>query len=586
MTTSLIDAESFLVIDVGSKSTRAMLFDVVDGKYRYLGSGAGPTTVAAPYHSVSEGVRIAIDQLQSITGRLLISADEELITPSGIDGSGVDAFAATVSAGPPLKIVVVGLLESLSVESAYRVAKTVYGNVDYVISLNDRRKQEERIDAIMQLRPDLIIIAGGTDGGASQSILNLLEAVGLACYLMPKEMRPDVLFVGNPSLQDEIRTRIGDMVTLHFGPNVRPTLEVERLDSARAQLSRVYGKIRSRHLAGVKELNDWAGSRGVLPTSTAFGRVVQFLSKVHSTNKGVIGVDMGASWTTLAAAYNGELSLGVFPHPGASDDPLKIVAQSNLNQIKRWLTEDLPDETLREYLLNQSLYPTSLPVLPEEFSIDQALVRFWINSAMLNGLSSFPEGMNAARDKLLPWVEPVIATGSALVNAPSLAHSVLALLDGLQPNGVTTLIYDQNCIAPALGAAAATNPMLMIQILDSNAFLHVGTIIAPIGDARPGTPILRMKVTYENGHETSLEVKQGSLEVLPLPQGKSARLQLQPLQRFDIGMGAPGRGGGLKITGGALGVIIDARGRPLTLPDDLQKRAELNKKWLWRMGWQ
>jgi hypothetical protein len=79
-------------------------------------------------------------------------------------------------------------------------------------------------------------------------------------------------------------------------------------------------------------------------------------------------------------------------------------------------------------------------------------------------------------------------------------------------------------------------------------------------------------------------VKQGNLEVLQLPYGQTGRIQLQPLHRFDVGMGAPGRGGGLRVMGGTFGVIIDARGRPLSLPDDCSRRQELFKKWLWTLG--
>lgn len=38
--------------------------------------------------------------------------------------------------------------------------------------------------------------------------------------------------------------------------------------------------------------------------------------------------------------------------------------------------------------------------------------------------------------------------------------------------------------------------------------------------------------------------------------------------------------------GGAMGVIIDARGRPLQVPDDRARRQELFKKWLWNLGGQ
>ena len=110
MPTSLIDADSLLAIDIGSVTTRAVLFDVVDGRYRFLASGSASTTVDAPFNDVSEGVRNALDRLQSITGRKFVGGDERLIIPSRSDGAGVDTVAVTISAGPSIKVVLVGLL--------------------------------------------------------------------------------------------------------------------------------------------------------------------------------------------------------------------------------------------------------------------------------------------------------------------------------------------------------------------------------------------------------------------------------------------------------------------------------------------
>jgi hypothetical protein len=91
-------------------------------------------------------------------------------------------------------------------------------------------------------------------------------------------------------------------------------------------------------------------------------------------------------------------------------------------------------------------------------------------------------------------------------------------------------------------------------------------------------------MTYENGQETNFEVKYGSLQALPLPYGQTARLQLHPLHRADVGMGVPGRGGGFTVKGGVLGVVIDGRGRPIALPKDLAQRQELFRSWLWSLG--
>ena len=95
--------------------------------------------------------------------------------------------------------------------------------------------------------------------------------------------------------------------------------------------------------------------------------------------------------------------------------------------------------------------------------------------------------------------------------------------------------------------------------------------------------VLRARLTYDNGTEARADVKYGSLELLPLPTGQSARLTLQPQRGADVGFG-PGRGGTVSVSGGAMGVVIDGRGRPLALPDDPVRRRELIKKWLWTIG--
>jgi hypothetical protein len=104
-----------------------------------------------------------------------------------------------------------------------------------------------------------------------------------------------------------------------------------------------------------------------------------------------------------------------------------------------------------------------------------------------------------------------------------------------------------------------------------------------IASANYGDQVLRAKLTYSDGTEARAEVKFGGLELLPLPVGQNARLTLQPLRRADAGLG-PGRGGVVPVTGGALGVVIDARGRPLALPGDPVRRRELMKRWTYAVG--
>ena len=122
-----------------------------------------------------------------------------------------------------------------------------------------------------------------------------------------------------------------------------------------------------------------------------------------------------------------------------------------------------------------------------------------------------------------------------------------------------------------------------MQVLESGAFQSLGSAVSVIASASYGELVLRARLTYDNGSEARADVKYGSLELMPLATGQSAKLTLQPQHGADVGFG-PGRGGTVTVSGGAMGVVIDGRGRPLDLPDDPVRRRELIKKWLWTIG--
>jgi hypothetical protein len=583
MMTSIVNADSLLAVDVGAAMTRAMLFDVVDGRYRYLAGGESPSTHVAPFFDVREGVHTAIEQIQSITDRVLIGADEQLIIPCQPDGTGIDTFTATISIEPALNILVMGLLDDVSLESAKNLAQTTYSRIVGSISLNDHLDTQERINKIVRIKPDLVIAAGGAEAGASQSVLKLIEAVGLAAFLLPKENRPEILYVGNSELWEEVKVSLENITSISFSANVRPSLEDEHLEASRMQLARVFKKICAARTPGVTPLDIWANG-GLLPTSTAFGRVIQFLSKAHRNKKGVLGLDMSSHALTVAGARDGNLLLSVYPEYGLNGGTDDLNNHGNIDDIMRWLTSEKTADQVRDYLVNRSFYPGTIPVTLDELDLELAVLRVLLRKAIKAYAKRWPDTLQIGGETLIAPVEPILITGDLLSKLQDPAICALMILDGLQPTGVTTLIEDRNRIAAALGSAAALNPLLTVQVLDTSSFLHLGTVISPVGRARPGTPILKLKMTYPSGHESVLEVKQGALETLPLPSGQSANIQLQPLHRFDVGMGAPGRGGGLKVTGGALGVIVDARGRPFQYPTDLNRRRELVKKWLWTLG--
>jgi hypothetical protein len=583
MPVSLLQDTSLLAVNVGASSTRAVFFDVVDGQYRFIASGQAPSTAEAPFKDISLGVYQAITNLQTVTGKIFLDQNDQLITPVQADGSGVDAFAATLSAGPALRAVVVGLLSDVSMQSAQRLAETAYLQVIETFGLNDPRKPDEQIDAILRARPDVILLTGGTDGGASRSVQKILEAVGLACYLMPEEKRPMILFAGNQSLKASVQESLGNLTpSLHFSPNVRPSLDTEDLAPASRELAQVFSDVRKRNMPGVDELNTWTGGR-TLPTAYAEGRIIRFLSQMNGTSRGILGVDMGSTAAVVAAGFNGKLTLGVYPQFGLGDNLPGLLQYTQLEDIMRWLPLDISPTVVRDYLFQRSLYPGTIPATKEDHAIAHAISRQALYLAIREARRNFPPEASILKKGLMPLFEPILAGGGALSDAPTPGQSLLLLLDAVQPVGITSIILDQNNLLSLLGAAAESNHLLPVQVLESGAFMSLGTIVSVISSVSYGTPVLQARLTYEDGSDARAEVKFGGLELLPLGMGQTARLTLKPLNRSDIGNG-PGRPAAVQVAGGVMGVVIDARGRPLPLPEDPVRRRELFKKWLWTVG--
>ncbi|MGD8552670.1 MAG: glutamate mutase L [Anaerolineales bacterium] len=581
---TILDAETVLAVDVGSVNTRASLFDVVDGRYRLIATGRAPSTVSAPLYDVSEGVRLAMDQIKITTGRQLVDESELLIMPVTSQGSGVDLFVATGSAGPKVRTVLVGLMPGVSTASALRMAESTYLDLAEVVNLLDRRRDEDKISAIVRSRPDLILIVGGTDGGAQTSVMQLVDLVTMATELMPRSQRPRIIFAGNQELAPLLGQRLGDQYDIAVAPNARPRLHQENLTQARLAIGEAIAEVRSKRATGFDELDQWSGGSLGL-TADAYGRVFRYLSRIYDPEKGVLGIDVGATHTMIAAAFEGDLRLSVESELGLGSTVHNILRRSDLERVMRWLPFEISVGRMRDYIFNKAMNPTTVPTVPDDLALEMALTREIIRVALLKARENWPRGKNLTSTWVMPPVEPIIASGGSLSRAPSAGMAALAMLDGVQPTGVTTLVLDPHNLSPSLGAAAGSVPLLSVHVLESGSYVSLGTVVSPVGQARAGRRILTLRLEPEDSNEDIAgEIRMGQLVVLPLGQGAYGRLTLRPERGIDVGFGGPGKAGALRVAGGAVGLIIDARGRPLALPQDPAMRLELNDQWLRDIG--
>jgi uncharacterized protein (TIGR01319 family) len=577
MAANTTNADTILAVDFGSTTTRALLFDVVENAYRFVGYAEAPTTVEAPYHEASEGLRHALADLEAVTGREFLDDSARLLMPATTDGRGVDTFVATSSAGPAVRALLVGLLPDVSLESARRVAAGSYVQIVDRFSLGDTRGEDQQIDAVIAARPELILIAGGTDGGASEALVKLVETISLACHLLPPGTKSRALFAGNAEMQGRIGELLGRVAQVRGSANVLPALDHEQLGPARAELGRLYEELRVEQLGGFYDLAQAAGGR-IVPTAQAEGHYVRFLSKLPAWPRGVLSVNAGSANTSVAAAWNGRLHLSVRPGLGVGLGAANALAEAPPDQLTRWLPYAMDDDSVRAFLLNKSAYPQTVPADSEDLWLELALARYVIRTAVRRARPDWPENVPGPRPELLPWFSLIIGGGAVLGRAPRPGLAALVLLDALQPAGVTRLMADPYHLAAALGATAYANPLVTAQVQDSHPLLDLGTAVSLIGRGRLGEPACHVKLVEDSGATRELDVAYGALEVLPLAVGRSAKLTIRPRTGFAVGTGLGG-GRSVRLTGGALGVVVDARGRPIGLPRAAEQRHELVRQW-------
>ncbi len=194
----------------------------------------------------------------------------------------------------------------------------------------------------------------------------------------------------------------------------------------------------------------------------------------------------------------------------------------------------------------------------------------------------------AARGNSTEWpsIDLLLATGGVLAHAPKYGQIAMMLLDALQPRGVTSLLIDRTMLVSQLGAVATVAPIAAVQVNENDAVSYrLGTCVIPFGQLQPGQLAVTVNLEYSNGKQVTIEVVAGSIEVIPLGVNEQAMLTLFPAPNVDVGLGLGERARAAEeIDGGLVGLIIDARGRPLTLPSNEAERQARLMQWAQALG--
>jgi len=573
MTLPQNDSSSVLGIEIGSENTRAFLFDVVEGTYHFIAGGTVSSTQREPFYDIGEGILAAISQLQLVTGRILLDHEGNLIFPSQPNGEGVDRLFVTASGGPPVKIATFGLLSEVSLESANHLAGTTYGIVNDSFGINDRRSAQVQMASLVNGRPDIILFAGGTNRGATRSIVRVAQMIALALSTMPVDKRPEVLFCGNRVVAKTVLEILEKYTKVTVTDNIRPRLEVEDLRKSSEDLTQMVLRIWMKRLTGLNRIAPICSDTPSI-SSLNYQRMMRFLGMLYDPAKGVLGIDLGSAHTTISTANTTRSSLNIFPL-GMGDGFEEALSKIDTEDISKWLTEKVPLNEIKDTLWQKTLHPGSIPVDDRGLGIELAAARAILEYCM--------KELNKQGTLVASSFEPIFVSGSTITRAATPQQILLTLLDGIQPTGIFPLILDKHGLLPVLGAISSLNQVLPIQVMETTAFTNLATVLTIESRTSEGTPIVNARLTYKTGNYMDLEVKQGSIATLPLASGETGFLSLSYSRRTFV-EGLINSEEPIRVRGGICGIVLDARGRPLRLAKTENLRREQYKRWMFMLG--
>ena len=587
------EMEYILVTDVGSTTTKARFFKRTENReWRFVVAGEAPTTVEAPYENVIMGVQNAIREVEELTGLKFLSEEGGIIKPYS-KGRGVDFYCTTSSAGGGLQMMVAGVIKTMTAESANRAALGAGAIVMDAIAVDDDRPDYEKIERIRNLRPDMILLAGGTDGGTTTLVMQIAEIIAAADpkARLGADYELPLVFGGNKIVRPAIKKLMGDKFALEIVDNLRPVLEVENTEPARRAIHELFMEHVMSHAPGYPELMKWT-DLDILPTPAGEGMAIQLIAYVEKKN--VLGVGLGGATTNIYSIFDDKFVRSVSANLGMSYSISNVLKEAGIDNIMRWIPFEFDESSLVDMLRNKMIRPTTIPHTLRSLLVEHAVAREALRLGLQHHktIATRLKGAKTARRMVGDMLEyslkatyidmmkiSIIAgTGGLLSHAPRRTQSLLLLTDAFQPEGVTKLYQDSVFMMPHLGVLSKAFPEIAWNIFDKDCLIRLGTVIAPAGTADQGEVVANVRIEMPDETVFERDLKFGEIIGVPLAERMKAKAIISPRRNFDVG---PGLGKSLETTieGGIVGVVIDARGRPLTIPEDDDERRRTLVRW-------
>ncbi len=573
-----LHSSAALIAEVGTAITKLTLVDLVDDEYRLIARAETSSTLTPPEADLTIAVVRLAGMLEAITGRELVRNGQLLVGPDA-PGGGVGGIVVTTSAGGSMRAVVAALAAQQSAREAVNAARGTYARIEHVFSVDaageaDTQWLGHEVAQLAGAQPEVVVIAGGLEGGAAATLERIGQIVGLVVRRSPTP--PLVIYTGNSAAAGVVTAAIGDGVEVRQVENLRPTIGINRLEPTRSILRQMYNEQHLPKIAGYEKLKVWRpGHIGTVAEDQAL--IVRFLAERFGRN--ILALDAGATHCVGLIQAEEHFSQAVLANGGLGVGALQLLDTAGAEAIARWLPFELSEADLQNRLLNRLLRPNVPPANLDELLIDHALLR--------EALRGVVDALAQARTNLR---YDLVIAGGAVARAPRPGLVALVLLDSLpleqdSSRFAIDLYVDSLSLLPVAGALAHVDADAAACLMERDGLNNgpLATVVVPQGTITEGSPVIEVELKTSQGDVKNVTVEGGQIVRLELPRGQRGTLRIRPAQGVYIGDNAPGAevlSDEAAIAGSALGIVIDARPRPLVLPQQSEERGHRILAWL------
>ena len=560
-----------LTIDIGAINTRVSLFDRENGRYHFTGTTSGRTVYSdggeVEYLSVSN----AIHKLESALDRHFLDDAGRIITPQKLGMVGADQVIVTWSGGEMPRVVLMGLTNDTSIKAMEELLRKNGLTASAKICAMDGRSMTDNVGAVTSADPDIVLICGGSERGAEQAVYRLGEILLLACKSIDEKNRPSILYMGNSEARAQFDKVFHQLTDISFSDNIIGTDKAVLSPTTAFQKCMLkFGREKNPAIAQLEKETGCAAISG----DFAYGRCIRLLSRINRANHSVLGIEVGANRTI--AAFGANLGLEMSRSEAGIGRTLpKLLESTPSAEILPWISFQLKESELNDYILNKSVHPELIPANTYSAEIEQALALFLIKSAIRNN----PQQIQLSDGTL----GTVLLGGAVMRNVEDPGDALRIGMNSLHPFGMTDYYLDMNGLASAVGGLAGVNRELAAQVTSPSMFLNLGRVVTPVSRLKEGKKAFSVSLRDDSGNIEKVDIVQGGIKRIPLEYGRYYELDWFNVNKSVTIPGVP-TWTSIGFKAGCFGLVFDMRGEKLEMPEERSAQINLLERWKTELG--